>query len=209
MRLKFWIKEGLKNTAIILGACVLYTVLLDVQDAAEDLSGFFNIGAVYLLLFGSMFSMVLNTTAYQTYIPLSLGFGSTRKEVLLGLQCYRMIPTVILLPITVILFALSDASSFEPWILFTAGLGLFLVFHGLGILMGVLFNRFGKTGLIAFSVIICIIIIGFFIGVITALDIEITFPEGMPWIVLGTGALFYGLMMLAEVRTVKKFNVKL
>lgn len=208
MRFKFWIRVGLKNSAIILGTCVFYTALMSAQLQEDDFSGILNTGAVYLLLFGSMFSMLLNTAAYQTYIPLALGFGSTRKEILLGLQCYRLIPTAILLPVTVVLFALSGTGSTRPWILLTAGLGIFLVFHGLGILMGVLLYRFGKTGLIVCSVAISFVIMGFGIGITAALNITVSFPRGMHWIALAAGTAAYGPMMAVEAKTIKRFTMK-
>ena len=91
MRLGYWIRQSLKMTMIILAGSAAYTVMMAVQGTVDGIMEALEMGGMFLMMFGAMISTVLNTTVYQLHIPLTLSFGSTRKEAFAGIQLYRLI----------------------------------------------------------------------------------------------------------------------
>lgn len=210
MRIRYWLREGLKITFIVLVACLVYTVLMALQD--DDLTGkeLFALAGTFTILFGALFSMVFCTTLYNLHFPLVLSFGSTRKEVLLGLHCYRIIYTSVFVIMTAILFHLAGADksvSTGTMVLFSTGAILFC--HAAGSLLGVIYVRYGKLAMgIAIAVGIAAFIAAV-IGIVLAVRSGFTPPDNIDRIIPVIGVLAYALVSIPEVKTIQRYNVKL
>jgi hypothetical protein len=208
MRLRYWIKEALKLTGILIIASFAYTLLMMIMglDAADTWRRYLNMGAMWLGMFGAFMSIVLGASIYQVFVPLAISFGSTRKEVFWGLQCYRFVVTFFVLLVAGILCAV--AKEISVWIALPFGICAFLVFHGMGAIMGGLSSRLGKTALVIMALVGMLLFIGM-IGLILlghnwfALHKNV-FALLMP----GIGVLVYALCMIYEVKTIRKFSVK-
>ena len=111
MRLRYWAQEALKFTGIIMAAALFYTFLMMVQDTRETWNEYLEMGALYLGMFGACMCMILGTSIYQVHAPLAISLGSTRKEVLLGIQCYRFVIACILLAVAALLLMLTGETA--------------------------------------------------------------------------------------------------
>ena len=212
MRLRFWVKQGFQNLTLILGATALYSFLMFIQTD-NGLESLLVLLPLYLLLFGGMLTMATTLGIYKLSVPLVLGFGSTRNEVLLGLQICRAIPVVLVPALAAALTAASsEPAAFSPAHVFLLGAGGFLAFSALGTILGVVFTKYGKIATVVTA--ISVMLIGFGAGIIAALSDEIHLPNfffgsALPWAVLCAGLCFYSISMIPEQRIVWKCNVKL
>ena len=63
MRLRFWLKQGVETFAIILGASLLYGLLMFIQTDS-GLDGLLILLPLYLLLFGALMMMGISIGIY-------------------------------------------------------------------------------------------------------------------------------------------------
>lgn len=212
MRLRFWINQGLQNLALILGATALYSFLMFIQTD-DGLDSLLVLLPLYLLLFGGMLTVATTLGIYKLSVPLVLSFGSTRNEVLLGLQICRAFPIILVPALAAVLTVLSsETAAFAPADVLLLGAGAFLAFSALGTVLGVVFTKYGKIATVVTA--ISVMLIGFGAGIIAALSDEIHLPNfffgnALPWAVLCAGLFFYSISMIPEQRIVWKCNVKL
>lgn len=207
MRLKDWLKSGLQYGAIVVGASFLYGVLMGPSSVSEMLT----MTAMYMLLFGAVINMLYNVTVYKVTLPLALSFGSTRKEAFVGIQCYRLVYAVLVIGVAVPLFLLAGEDGRADMMFFAPiGIGLLLTLNGLGAVLGMLGNRFGKGVLAAVTVIgsllACAIMFGSII-VFALLDERI--GTAVMWVMPIVGLVVYGVVSIFEHRAVYKYGVKL
>ena len=213
MRLKFWIKQGIDTFLLILGASALYGFLMFIQtDSGWD--GLLILLPLYLLLFGALMMLGVSIGIYKMAIPLAISFGSTRNEVLLGLQIFRIIPMIFIPALATLLTAISGEPATLPTsAVFLLGIGVFLITSALGAVIGVIFTKYGKVATII--TVISIFFVAFGAGFLAAFTEDngflagVTFSGKLPWLVLAVGLLLYSISMIPEQRTVWKCNVKL
>ena len=213
MRLRFWLKQGVETFAIVLGASLLYGLLMFIQTDS-GLDGLLILLPLYLLLFGALMMMGISIGIYKMAVPLVISFGSTRNEVLLGLQIFRAIPVLLISALAAILTAVSGEEATLPLsAVLPLGIGAFLITSALGAVIGVVFTKYGKTATIL--TVITIILVSFGAGFLSAFSTDdgflanVTFAGNLPWLVLGIGLILYSISMIPEQRTVWKCNVKL
>lgn len=207
MRLKAWFKSGLQYGAIVVGASFLYGALMGPSSVSEMLT----MTAMYMLLFGAVINMLYNVTVYKVTLPLALSFGSTRKEAFVGIQCYRLVYAVLVIGVAVPLFLLAGEDGRADMMFFAPiGIGLMLTLNGLGAVLGMLGNRFGKGVLAAVTVIgsllACVILFGSII-VFALLDERIG-TAGL-WLMPVIGLVVYGVVSIFEYKVIYKYGVKL
>lgn len=77
-----------------------------------------------------------------------------------------------------------------------------------GILMGILSNKLGKVALGVMSAVVSLLGMVAIGGAVLGLELGFGLERWMVWIVLALGAVVYGLMLIPEVRTLKKFCVR-
>lgn len=213
MRLKYWFKQGFETFFIILGASLLYGFLIFIQtDSGWD--GLLILLPLYLTMFGALMMLGMNVGIYKMAVQLVISFGSTRNEVLLGLQIFRIIPILLIPALAALLTAVSGEPATLPLsAVFPLGIGAFLITSALGAVVGVVFTKYGKVATII--TVITIMLMGFGAGVLSALSEDggflsnITLTGRLPWLVLAIGLFLYSISMIPEHRTVWKCNVKL
>lgn len=206
MRLRYWVKEALKLTGLIMIASFVYTLLMMGLDAENTWQYCLNTGAIYLALFGAFTSMVLGTSIYQIFAPLAISFGSTRKEVFWGIQCYRFVITFSLLLVAGILCAV--AKEISVWYALPFGISAFLIFHGMGAITGGLSSKLGKTALIIMTLVGVILCLGM-LGLVLMGHNWLAMHKNVSVLLIpGIGILVYALCMIYEVKTIRKISVK-
>ena len=213
MRLKFWIKQGIDTFLLILGASALYGFLMFIQtDSGWD--GLLILLPLYLLLFGALMMLGMSIGIYKMAIPLAISFGSTRNEVLLGLQIFRIIPMIFIPALATLLTAISGEPATLPTsAVFLLGIGAFLLTNAAGALLGAVFVRHGKPAAIITGIVI--LLSCFSAGFLAAFSenngllANIALTGDLPWLVLAIGLFLYSISMIPEQRMVWKCNVKL
>ena len=206
MRLRYWIKEALKLTGILIIASFAYTLLMMIMGPADTWRRYLNMGAMWLGMFGAFMSIVLGASIYQVFVPLAISFGSTRKEVFWGLQCYRFVVTFFVLLVAGILCAV--AKEISVWIALPFGICAFLVFHGMGAIMGGLSSRLGKTALVIMALVGMLLFFGMIGLILMGHNWFAMHKNVFALLMPGIGVLVYALCMIYEVKTIRKFSVK-
>ena len=126
MRLRYWIRSGFQTFGIVVAACAAYSVLMYLQ--MDDIfSGIMILMPLYLLLFGGMMLLAMSIGVYKFNLQLALSFGSTRNEAIVGLNLFRVIPTLLLTALLALLCALSpEKASLTVGQAIPIGLGVYL-----------------------------------------------------------------------------------
>lgn len=209
MRLRYWAQEALKITGIMMASALIYTFMMIAQDLRETWNEYLELGAIYLGIFGACMCMILSTSIYQVHAPLVISLGSTRREVLFGIQCYRFIIASILLAVEAPLLMLTgETAQSLVWTILPLGVAAFLVFSGIGAVLGCLSTKLGRGALIAVSILTMLLCVGGVGAAVLIIALKYSLQGNAVWIVLGIGALVYTLSMIFEVQTIKKFSVK-
>lgn len=213
MRLRFWVKQGLDSLLMALGASALYILLMSIQTD-DGLAGLLVLAPLYLLLFGGFMTMAFLIGIYKMSVPLALSFGSTRNEVLLGLQIMRLFPIAGIPTLAALLTAVSgEPTSMPAAILLPLGIGFIMIMSALGSVFGVIYTKFGKFATVA--AVISISLGGLAGGVFAAVAGDsnpmdwLTGQDRLGLLVLGIGLFVYSIAMIPEQRTVWQCNVKL
>ncbi len=210
-RYSYWIRTGLQTFAWDIAACGFYALLMYIQ-LSGPLSEILAFLPVYLLVFGAMVLVGMNMGVYKMNLPLALSFGSTRNEAIIGLQLFRLIPTVLLTAVLALLCSLEGADLTVGQAI-PIGLGAYLAGGAIGAILGVIFTRFGKIAAVISAV--AIMLVAFGGGLLAGMSagdsplVSISLDGGLPWAILGAGVLLYSIAMIPEQRTVWKCNVKL
>lgn len=213
MRTLHWVKQGLKMVAIVFFACFVYSpMMVLMQKNSLRLRDFLILSESFLLMLGGLFSVMFSTLIYTTDLPVVISCGATRRETFWGIQLGRGVYTLANLAIvgTMGLIAselpFRDLASAIPFVL--SG---YLLFHGLGGIVSILYAKFQKKGVISFCVGILCVLMGGSIGFLVAMNEDKAFspPEFLPWLLLGSTAVFYGLVSAWEFRTIRRYNVKM
>ena len=206
MRLRYWVKEALKLTGLIMIASFVYMLLMMGLDAENTWQYRLNTGAIYLALFGAFMSMVLGPSIYQVFAPLAISLGSTRKEVFWGIQCYRFVIIFSLLLVAGILCAV--AKEISVWYALPFGICAFLTLHGMGAVMGGLSRKLGKLALIIMVLVGLNLYLGMLGLVLMGHNWFVMHKNIFMLLIPGIGILVYALCMIYEVRTIRKISVK-
>ena len=210
MRRLYWAKEGMKFIGTVLGASFLYSLFMTIMDGDGTLEKLVVTGTTYLAMFGSVMAMVFNMTAYQTFLPLTLSFGCTRREAIVGMQVYRLTVLVVLAGVSAVLTSLDAFTmSTAPRIIIALEISAYLFFSSLGGVSGALSTKLSKVMLGIVSAAAVLVGLGLVCGVAVYLVTQsMELPGGVGWILLALAVLIYGLCSIAEARTIKRFCVR-
>ena len=213
MRLRYWIKCGLKTFGAVIAACGIYALLVGIQ-MDDMMDGLFSLMPLYLLLFGGMMLMSMNIGVYKLNLPLALSFGSTRNEAIVGLNLFRIIPAALMTAILTVLCAVSGGEmGFSASQAIPIGLGVYLATGAIGTLLGIIFTKYGKVATVI--TVVLLLLCGGGMGLLAGYAdsnsflANILFSGKIHWLVLGIGLLLYSLAAIPEQRTVWKCNVKI
>ena len=214
MKLKYWIGSGLETLLIVLGTTLFYGLMMTLQSQYMDWNDLLIMVPVYLLLFGGVMQLAMTVGVYKLNVNLSLSFGSTRNEVLLGLQLFRLIPTLCNTALICVLLALAGENAlFTPWTALPISLGIGLACGALGSVIGIVYARFGRLAtVLTVVIIVALAITG---GILAVMSSQTQWLQslvnhiGFSWLVFGIGLILYALTMIPEHRTVWKYSVRM
>lgn len=211
MRLKDWLATGLQYAGAVMLGSVVYGVMMSTSGVVNE---GLTMTAMYMLLFGAGMGMVFNMSVYKVGLPVAIGFGSTRKEAFVGMQCYRLVYTAVLLVTATALYLLAgerglvELADYAP-----IGVGVMLILHTLGSVMGMISVRFGKGVVVALSILSGLIIAGV---IAVTMIVFALFAENISssggfgiWIFPAVSLVMYGLVAIPEYKSIYKYNVKL
>ena len=214
MKLKYWIGSGLETLLIVLGTTLFYGLIMTLQSQYMDWNDLLMMLPIYLLLFGGVMQLAMTVGVYKLNVNLSLSFGSTRNEVLLGLQLFRLIPTLCNTALICILLALAGENAlFTPWTALPIALGIGLACGACGTVIGVAYARFGKLATVL--VVLVMVVLGITGGILAVMSSQTQWLQslvnhiGFSWLVFGIGLILYALAMIPEHRTVWKYSVRM
>lgn len=211
MRLQYWFRLTLGNIGSILGGSALYSLLMFVQS--DNLRGYtLPQLPMFFLLFGAFLSLGLSLGVYRLPVSLALSFGSTRREVLAGLQLYRLLPALVLSLCAAALNALAGENTIFPAsVMLPLGMGMFLSFGAIGSMLSAVLTRFGTAAAIITGVFIVVIgLAGGIVIVIMSFSRSSILPGGFSlWLLLGLGVVLHALSCIPERRLVRGYTVKL
>ena len=211
MRLKDWFKTGLQYAGAVMLGSVVYGVMMSTSGIMEEN---LTMTAMYMLLLGAGMGLVFNMSVYKVGLPVVISFGSTRKEAFIGMQCYRLVYMLGLLAIATVLYLLAgERGLLELADAAPIGMGVMLLLHTLGAVMGMVSTRFGKGALVALSIIAGLIISGTIAGTVIVFALfeeTISGNGGLGfWIFPIASLIVYGLVAIPEYKTIYKYNVRL
>lgn len=205
MRRFHWIKEGLVQTAVILGAAAVYTLFLFMTgDSSKSLHDYFEMATIYLVGMAVIMPAIFNIYTYAQTVPLTLSFGVTRKEVWLGLQLYRI---AMLLPVVgaiVLLFVLGSRVDILASLVLTLAGGLY--FSGIGGFSGALTVKLGRGTLLMIALVwIVSLALAAVLVVIPVVNEKV---DILIYILPPVGALVYTMCTCFEKKAIKALCVK-
>lgn len=207
MRLKDWVKTALQYSGIVVGSSLLYGVLME----PTDLKMMMNMTGTYMLMYGAAMTVLFGITVYKVMLPVSLGFGSTRKEAFVGMQCFRLIYCAIVTAVALLVFLLNGEigmAEFKP--LAPICIGLMPLFGALGAVLGIIGNRFGKSTMAVVSAVGALLVMGILFGTLMLFAfLEDKIGVLGMWMFPVLGLVIYGLTCIWEHKKVMKYCVKL
>lgn len=214
MRSRFWVKLALQNTMIIIGGSAVYGLVTAVTGHELEGVGVLRSVSLFLLLFGAGMNAVLDVNLYKLYLPLSLSFGSTRKEAVVGIESYRLISMGMLLGASLGLAALAGEDAIGPvWFIAPIAVMLLLVTDALGTILGVVTARYGRTAVIWTSVLmgllLALCVAGVVLLFVTLSRQGKALPGQVLWLLVAVGLMLHGASLVPVRKTVYGYNVKL
>lgn len=214
MRLRFWFSRGLQVLASILGASVLYGLLMWIQMDDSRLEFLLMMLPLYFILFGGFILLIMTFSLYKMMLSLCLSFGSTRREALVGMHIYRLIPTLGITALAALLYVFPGVEPlFSVRTMVLLSLGAFLLMGAVGSVLGMIYYRFGKVGAIitGISSVILGIGAGFLFAFSTNIQSGLSGLAGslpLSWVPLVLGAAVYLLTMIPENLVIRNYQVK-
>ncbi len=219
MRLRYWTKSSLEATAGLLGGTLVYAIMMGLQSEDSTFQDILLTFAIYAVAYGGVFEAIMNFSVYNNdnALPISLSFGSTRKEALLGYQLYRLIPAVICSAIAALIVLFLDTEVYIPALMvFCCGMAIVLIPGAWGSVTGILRAKYGnKAGITSFIVgfmLLVAVLVAIIMWALSASEEQIVGVIFSP--VFYVGALLVGialhcLCLLAEKKAFDKYSVKL
>lgn len=218
MRLRFWLKESLTVMAAAIGGSAFYTFLMWFSETEPDLEGLFTMAIVYLIVFGAFMSLIMNVAAHSQHLSTALSFGSSRKEAMVGMQIFRLLPGLVIAVLSAVLFIIHEGQ-FQPKYLLIGVLSLAvsLILGTWGSFMGIASHRYGKKALVI-AIIVGILILA---GSVAAIVIAVTSADPdtifdaifshpvFPWAMGLIPVALYGISLIFEKKAIYTCSVKL
>lgn len=217
MRLRYWIKSALNITLGTLIGSMGYAVMMAWQLDDFGVQECLCAAALFAVGFGGFFTLLMNITVYAGMLPVCLSFGSTRKEALLGLQLYRLIPAAICSVLAAVVLAfVKGKHDVPPAMVFCAGMALFMILGAWGSVAGMLQTKYGnKAGAAAVLLgffILMLVVVMIVMAVLASTEEQFKALLFSPFLYGGlllVGIAVHCLCLLLERRTINQYSVKL
>ena len=218
MRLRFWLKESLTVMAAAIGGSAFYTLLMWFSETEPDPEDLFMMGIVYLIVFGAFMSLIMNVAAHQQHLSTALSFGSTRKEAMVGMQIFRLLPGLAIAIVATIVFCVMQGSFQAKYLLIgAASMGVYLILGTWGSFMGIASHRYGKKALVIAIIVGILILVGSVAAIVIAVtssdpdtifDLIFSHPV-FPWAMGLIPVGLYGISLIFEKKAIYTCSVKL
>lgn len=215
MKLKYWFRWALQNTLTILGASLAYAVMMSLMLPEGSVVETIRTMPVITLLFGGFMQMAFNFSVFKLPVNLTLSFGSTRRDVFVGMIIYTLLPsaliTLCLSPFALALGGIDFSRLFSTVLPLVAA--FFLSLTAMGLLSAILSWRFSDT--VAAVSTIATILVSVVAGVFLVLHarshgsqlLALVLHPFTPWLALLATAVIYGAMMLMIRRILRRYAV--
>jgi len=210
MRLRFWIKESLKISAIVILASLFYGIFLWVMMDDFSESPVF-VGMVFMITMGGLYLGIFTYTAYYSYLSVAVAFGSTRKEALAGMRLFRLIFMGVI-ALAALILAVIHYGGFHLELLLHIPLSILLdlLFSAGGMLAGIAnIRRGGKAAAWVFGGFAALLVA---LAVLIVVLVLAAAGNVLKWVVIALVALIpvvHILCLKPEKKTVEMFSVKL
>jgi len=203
MRIKFWLWAAGQTLATALGLGLVCGTFVMIQSTVPDA----RILCVYLGMMGGIMDLVCLWKAFTGPVSLCLAFGSTRREAFLGLTVYALLMILGVSAPTALLCAFArETGVLGRAFLLPLVLTMQLLFSALGLLCGLLQQRFGKKGAFTAYIIGLLLVIALFLG--ASLGV-LPGQVALWWTVFGGSALCFSLMLIPTARAINRMAVTL
>lgn len=210
MRRLYWIKEGLRLAATVLIACVVYTAMIAFTvNANYTLPEHLENAFVYMLLLSAIVGFFFNISSYQSFIPIALSFGCTRRETVLGMQLFRLayfIPP--LLASAVLAGLMGSDAGIDPLAMISISIGMYLSGSALGALIGTITAK--NVSGPSFGILITTVILGNIVALVVSFVILAPIDQlrMMLWIIPVIGGVSYLVCSIFEAQALKRCCVR-
>ena len=145
MRLRYWIESALDITAGTLIGSAAYAVVMNWQSGDFSIQECLAAAALFTVVFGGLMALLMNIAVYSGMLPVCLSFGSTRKEALLGMQLYQLIPALACSGLAALVFTFVKGNhEVQPVMAFCIGMASFLIMGALGSVAGMRQTKYGN-----------------------------------------------------------------
>jgi len=138
---------------------VIYAVIFYIQGGVGDVDTKSLMIPIYFGMISLMMLLIIQILNNSRYVPLSISFGSLRKETFIGIQWINLIliiQSVIIFGVSITLIS-SDFNGMKLFVLLVYTI-LLIIFSGIGQLIGAASVRFGKLGAFLIGLFVFIII---------------------------------------------------
>jgi len=210
---RFWGKSGLQLTGMMLIFMVVYGFLFN-MGSSRVFGDFWKTAYFYGGIISVLFAMIGPVSYVGSYLPLTLSFGSGRREVVFGAQIFCIAYGVSSYIIMVLAGIMSSGKLDGKLDVLIAVLFIFMT--AVGQLVSVAQMHFGIKGMIIGIVIVVLCMVGGFVTGIGFIDEIMVWINGMKtnvvWILLAIGAIasiaLYAVSVTVLFREMRYYEVK-
>lgn len=212
MKRNYWFRQALQNTLTCLGASLVYAVMMSLMMPQGSLRESLSKLPTITLLFGGFMQMAFNFPVFKLHVNLTLSFGSTRRDVFVGLIIYTLLPSVLmalcLSPFALGLGDIGLSQLFSTVLPLVAAFFLFLT--AIGLLSAILSWRFSDT--VAAISMIATMVVSIIAGSVLVFNfssqlLALVQNPLTPWLALLAAAVIYGAMMLIIRSILRRYAV--
>lgn len=209
----FWGKSGLQLTGMMLIFMVVYGFLFN-MGSGSIFGDFWKTAYFYGGIISVLFALIGPVSYVGAYLPLTLSFGSGRREVVFGAQIFCVV-YVVSAYIILALAGFMSSGKFDGKLNVLIAV-LFVFMTAVGQLISVAQMHFGIKGMIIGIVIVVLCMVGGFVTGMGFIDQIMEWINGIHtnvlWILLAIGAmisvLLYAISVTVLFREMRHYEVK-
>lgn len=209
----FWGKSGLQLTGIMLIFMVVYGFLFN-MGSGSMLGDFWKTAYFYGGIISVLFALIGPVAYVGAYLPLTLSFGSGRRETVFGAQIFCVV-YVVSAYIILVFAGFMSSGKFDGKLNVLIAV-LFIFMTAVGQLVSVSQMHFGMKGMI---IGIIMVVLGIVIGIVTGIGFSDQIiawinkiQTNVVWILLAIGAIvsivLYAVSVMVLFREMKHYEVK-
>lgn len=210
---RFCGKSGLQLTGIMLIFMVVYGFLFN-MGSSRVFGDFWKTAYFYGGIISVLFALIGPVSYVGAYLPLTLSFGSGRREAVFGAQIFCVV-YVVSAYVILVLAGFMSSGKFDGKLNVLIAV-LFVFMTAVGQLVSVAQMHFGIKGMIIGIVIVVLCMVGGFVTGIGFIDQIMAWINGMQinvvWILFAIGAIvsiaLYAVSVMVLFREMRHYEVK-